>query len=67
VIFDVRDRLSESRAALESELRATLTALTASAQPALDMVRQARAGGSESIRQQVSRLDDALMRLNALG
>lgn len=56
VTFDLRDRLTASRRALESELRFMLKEITASATRALEQAREIRKRGEAAIAQELQRL-----------
>jgi hypothetical protein len=58
VIFDLRERLTESRAAFESELRVMLAEISASAACALDRARELRKSGDHAVTRQLRRLDE---------
>lgn len=57
VTFDLRDRVSESRRALESELRFLLEEIVAAAMRALAAARQAREGGEAATAAELQRLN----------
>jgi len=57
VIFDLRERLAESRTAFESELRLMLTDITASATRALDRARELRKSGDHAVTHQLEQLE----------
>jgi hypothetical protein len=63
VIFDLRERLAESRTAFESELRLMLTDITASATRALDRAREWRTNGDQAVTLQLRRLEEYRARL----
>lgn len=56
VTFDLRDRLTESRRALESELRFMLKEITASATRAVKQAREVRERGEAAIADELQRL-----------
>ena len=66
VIFDLRERLTGSRTAFESELRLLLTEITASATRALDRARELRKSGDQAVRLQIRRLEEHRARLRRL-
>jgi hypothetical protein len=57
VVFDLRDRLSESRRALESELRFILKEISATATRALSQARKIRDQGEIAIARELRRLE----------
>jgi len=66
VVFDLRDRLSEGRRALESELRFMLKEISASATRALDQARKVRDEDELAIARELRRLEQHRARLRAL-
>ena len=66
VIFDLRERLTGSRTAFESELRLLLTEITASATRALYRARELRKSGDQAVRLQIRRLEEHEARLRRL-
>ena len=66
VLFDLRERVSDSRAALEKELRTLLTELTASAARALDKARDLLNRGDEAVAARRAWLADCAARLEQL-
>ena len=66
VIFDLRERLTGSRTAFESELRLLLTAITASATRALDRARELRKSGDQAVRLQIGQLEEHGARVRRL-
>ena len=66
VMFDIRERVSESRAALEKELRSLLTDLTASAARALASARDLLKRGDEAVAARRVWLEDCEARLERL-
>ena len=66
VIFDLRDRLSESRRALQSELRSILTEINASATRALAQARELRKNGQSAVARGLQQLNQHRDTLNEL-
>jgi hypothetical protein len=62
-IFDLRERLADSRAACESELRTMLTDVSASARRALDRARELRKTGDQAVARQLKQLEAYRTRL----
>jgi hypothetical protein len=58
VIFDLRERLAESRTAFESELRFMLAEISASAARALDRARELRKSGDQAVTHQLRRFEN---------
>ena len=63
VIFDLRERFAESRAAFESELRLMLADISASAARALTRARELRERGEQAVTLQLRRLEEHRARL----
>lgn len=66
VTFDLRDRLSESRRALESELRFMLKEITASAMRAVKQAKEVRQRGEAAIVGELRRLEQHRVTLREL-
>ena len=67
IVNDFDERVLESRRRLESEIRAQLEAICASAQRALARARVQHAAGSDAVRGELARLDRLRDRAIALG
>jgi predicted GTPase len=66
VIFDLRERLSESRRGLEADLRLMLKELSASAMRALALARSVRDEGEPAVARELGRLEQHRAMLHAL-
>jgi hypothetical protein len=66
LIYDLRERIVESRRQLEAQIRASLREVYASAERALERARASPASGAQAVRQQLDRIDDLHRRCEAL-
>jgi GTP-binding protein EngB required for normal cell division len=66
LIYDLRERIVESRRQLEARIRTSLRAVYASAERALEQARAHHAAGAKTVRRQLDRIDELRRRCEAL-
>ena len=66
LIYDLRERIVESRRQLEAQIRASLREAYASAERALEQAREHHASGAMAVRRRLDRVDELRRRCEAL-